>query len=132
MIHLWERMTHLYNHKWTAKYGETAVKQNNTLTDVARTWVAGLRGVTAKQMATGLQACCESGDDWPPSLPKFRAMCVGKKTGKNDFGLDYVPQYYRTATRITDKSRLLSSREREAKRADVAKHIQNLKAALRK
>lgn len=49
---------------------------NGSLSDVAQTWATGLSSVTGEQLATGLHACIESGNPWPPSLPEFRALCV--------------------------------------------------------
>ena len=127
VIHLWERMNHLYGHKWAATYGESAVT-NNTLTDVAKTWATGLNGVSPQQIADGLHACCKSGEGWPPTLPMFRKMCLGEN--KNDLGLDYRPPYH-SAYRITEPSRLLSNTERDEQRANVKKKINMLREALR-
>jgi len=38
-------------------------------------WREGLAGVTAEELKRGLEAWQES---WPPSLPEFRAACLGK------------------------------------------------------
>ena len=78
-MHLWERMTHLYGHKFSAVFGERATRPDGSLTDVAQTWAGGLRGITGAQLAAGLRTCIGSGDAWPPSLPEFRAMCLPKR-----------------------------------------------------
>lgn len=102
---LWERMAMIYGHKWTSQYGE----QDDG------TWLLGLSDVRPEAIRDGLEACIKSDDEWPPGVPEFRRMCLGKpKGGKNEFGLDYVPEYYRP--RVTDRSRLLSSDDREARR----------------
>lgn len=95
MANLWERMSHLYGHKWTSVYGESAYSSDN-LTDVAMTWASGLRGVSGDQIAIGLRRCCDSGEAWPPTLPEFRAMCIDK--GQDEYGTGYVPEYYRART----------------------------------
>ena len=77
-MNLWERMTHLYGHKFSAAFGERAANPDGSLTDVAHTWAGGLRGITGAQLAAGLRTCIESGNEWPPSLPEFRAMCLPK------------------------------------------------------
>jgi len=74
-----------------------------------REWSVGLAGLTADQVQRGLDTWAEA---WPPSMPEFRDACLGR--GKNEYGLDYVPEYYRP--RVTDRSRLLSSDDREARR----------------
>jgi hypothetical protein len=33
--------------------------------------------LSPEQIANGLKACVHAGEDWPPSLPRFRAMCLG-------------------------------------------------------
>jgi hypothetical protein len=128
MANLWERMSHLYGHKFTSAFGETAIA-NGDLTEVAKTWASGLRGVTGEQIAKGLHAICARSDAWPPTLPEFRAACIGKAV--NEFGLDYVPEYYRTEP-VREQSRLLSSDERDARRSKASERINEMRAALGK
>lgn len=131
IVSLWERMSHIYGHKWTSTYGESAVI-GSELTDTAKTWASALREITGQQIADGLRACLEREDTWPPTLPEFKQLCDGKVSKKvNEFGLDYVPQCYRTENRITDKSRLLNSDEREVKRDTYREKIGGLKDILR-
>ena len=78
-MHLWERMIHLYGHKFSAVFGERATRPDGLLTDVAQTWAGGLRGITGAQLAAGLRTCIGSGNEWPPSLPAFRAMCLPER-----------------------------------------------------
>lgn len=92
MENLWERMTHLYGHKFTSTYGEFATA-NGVLTDVAQTWASALQGLVGDQLADGLRACIDCGEAWPPSVPEFVGMC--KKKSLNDFGLSYTPEYHR-------------------------------------
>ena len=76
-----------YGHKWVSTIEgieETAVTE----------WSQGLAGLTGEQIKFGLDNLT---DDWPPSLPAFRAACTGK--GVNGFGLDYVPECYRETKR---------------------------------
>ena len=79
IVNLWERFTHIYGHKFSAAFGESAANPDGSLTDVAQTWAGGLRGITGAQLAAGLRTCIASGDAWPPSLPEFRAMCLPKR-----------------------------------------------------
>lgn len=69
---LWVRMAEIYGHRWTAAYGEETGPDG-----AAGTWAKGLAGVTPAQLAIGLSACIASSDPWPPTLPDFRAKCLG-------------------------------------------------------
>lgn len=71
MATLWRRMTEIYGHRWTAAHGESAEDGSG------ETWSKGLTGLSAQQLATGLEACIVRADPWPPTLPEFRALCVG-------------------------------------------------------
>lgn len=73
-MNLWERMSHIYGHKWSSSMGESAIA-NGALSDVAQTWATGLNGVTGEQLAAGLHACINRNEPWPPTLPEFRALC---------------------------------------------------------
>lgn len=68
---LWLRMTEIYGHKWTSAYGEDAES------GAGETWAVGLCGIWPRDINTGLSAAIVSTDPWPPSLPMFRAMCLG-------------------------------------------------------
>lgn len=71
----WVRMAEIYGHKWTSAYGDDSGPEG-----AAGTWAKGLAGVTPAQVSTGLQACLVAIDPWPPTLPEFRAMCLGVPT----------------------------------------------------
>lgn len=119
-------MNHIYGHKFSATYGESAIN-GNSLSEAARTWSVGLRGLTGEQIAKGLHECIASGESWPPALPEFVSMCKGKAI--NDFGLDYVPECYRE----TKRERLLESDENKAKhKAAYEKGMGGLKNILKK
>ena len=104
MTNLWERLTHIYGHKFASAYGESAINGNN-LTEAARTWSSGLRGLTGEHIANGLRECIACGESWPPTLPEFVKMCKGETL--NGFGLTYTPECYRERKR----ERLLESDE---------------------
>jgi hypothetical protein len=74
MRQLWLRMTEIYGHKWTSAYGEDAES------GAGETWAIGLSGLDARDINTGLSAAITSNDPWPPTLPQFRAMCLGIPT----------------------------------------------------
>lgn len=65
-------MAEIYGHRWTANFGS-----DPDLAGAAGTWAKGLAGVAPAQLADGLKACLASSDPWPPTLPEFRAMCLG-------------------------------------------------------
>lgn len=69
---LWVRMAEIYGHRWTSAYGDDPDADG-----AAGTWAKGLSGVTGTQLADGLKACVVASDPWPPTLPAFRAMCLG-------------------------------------------------------
>lgn len=65
------KMAALYGSAWTSQYGD------DPRNDAARTWAAALAGLTPDHLATGLRACVVEGAEFPPSAPRFRAMCLG-------------------------------------------------------
>ena len=62
-------MAEIYGHRWTSAYGDDAGAS------AGRTWAKGLAGLTPMQIGKGIDAVIISSDDWPPSLPAFRALC---------------------------------------------------------
>jgi hypothetical protein len=65
--------------------------ENGKLTESAEMWQKGLKGLDGKLIAHGLEKCLESGEDWPPSLPKFRAMCLGSSEEQRENAAMYRP-----------------------------------------
>lgn len=68
---LWLRMGEIYGHRWSSAYGESAEL------GAGATWGKGLADCSPRQIANGLSAALVSADPWPPTLPQFRAMCLG-------------------------------------------------------
>lgn len=68
---LWLRMSECYGHRWTSAYGEDAGA------GAGLTWTKGLAKLTNEQLARGITQAIASADPWPPTLPAFRAMCLG-------------------------------------------------------
>lgn len=66
-------MAEIYGHRWTSSYGDSEA-------GTAQTWAKGLAGVSPVQLAAGLSDCIASADPWPPTLPEFRARCLGVPT----------------------------------------------------
>jgi hypothetical protein len=63
-------MLALFGHAWSSQYGTAADGI------AAETWAVALAGVTGKQIADGLRATMALGKDFPPSAPRFRALCM--------------------------------------------------------
>ncbi|WGZ33054.1 hypothetical protein O4444_05535 [Xylella fastidiosa subsp. pauca] len=74
---LWERMIALYGNTWVSAHGESAQREDGTLTVDGETWQKVLVGLEASQFADGLAACITEGGEFPPSAPRFRSMCLG-------------------------------------------------------
>lgn len=67
----WVRMATMFGHSWVSQYGaEPAGLAGDT-------WGTVLAGLTGEQIAQGMRETLASGSDWPPSAPRFRAMCIG-------------------------------------------------------
>lgn len=117
---LFKRFQARYGHKWVSAMDgieEFAIKE----------WARGLGGLNGEQISKGLDLWIE---DWPPTLPEFRKLCEGRAEKLNEFGLNYIPEYYRQPE--MRKDRLLSNDEREAKREIAINGIKNLKQTLKK
>ena len=74
---LWERMAATYGHAWTSTHGITPHEDHGPLTVHGDTWAKALAGIDGQQLAAGLRACIAEGAEFPPSAPRFRAMCLG-------------------------------------------------------
>ena len=61
----------MYGHAWASAYGDAPTGTT------AETWASCLAGVSTQQIADGLRACLAEGAEFPPSAPRFRAMCLG-------------------------------------------------------
>ena len=73
MRRLWQRMGAIYGHRWSSGYGEDAAKEGSA----GEVWAKGLAGLSAMQIGAGISAAMASADPWPPTLPQFRALCLG-------------------------------------------------------
>ena len=124
---MWERMAHIYAHRWTSKMGISAIDDKSELTPAAKTWATGLADVLSGEINNGLLACIDSGDEWPPSLPEFKKMCRGKSV--DEFGIGYIPEQYRRQAATSVPA--LSSDERDRRRANGAKMIKKIASKLK-
>jgi hypothetical protein len=106
---LWERMTMIYGHRWTSSYGD---RDDGT-------WCVGLSDLTVDQVKRGITKCRdripENGkEDWPPTLPEFRSLCI----------LKHAAPYHRLSPRIPPPE--------PVNRKVVDKEIQKMRDVLRK
>lgn len=60
-------MARIYGHRWTSSYHDSD----------DGTWLAGLRDLIPEELAHGLRACIHRAEEWPPTLPEFRRLCLG-------------------------------------------------------
>lgn len=65
---LWIKMTEMYGHRWTASVGDSP--------DQDHAWASVLGGLNGRQIANGLGVLVEQAEEWPPSAPEFRGMCL--------------------------------------------------------
>ena len=65
MLVLWVSMAQMYGTKWTRDYGD----------EPNATWAVALAGLTDRHIARGINAVMDGGEEWPPSLPKFKSLC---------------------------------------------------------
>lgn len=74
---LWPKMAAIYGHRWTASFGEAVENDAGELTVAGETWQKGLAGLCRAQLTAGVNAALFSANPWPPTLPEFRALCLG-------------------------------------------------------
>lgn len=67
----WRRMLGMYGNTWASQYGD------HPSGTTAATWAETLVGIDPAAIAVGLRACLAEGREFPPSAPRFRAMCLG-------------------------------------------------------
>lgn len=66
----WLRMAGMFGHTWASQYGD------NPSGIGADTWSAALADISPMQIAHGLRETLATGAEFPPSAPRFRAMCL--------------------------------------------------------
>lgn len=70
-------MAAIFGHRWTSSFGDSAEDSTGVLTVAGETWRRGLAGLAEMQIGVGIEACIAASEPWPPTLPEFRAMCLG-------------------------------------------------------
>lgn len=90
---LWDRMTGLYTHLWTRKYGDTPTRE----------WEMALVDLTPDMVGKGINKIVKSKrfEEFPPNPIQFRAACMPSGEG---YGLPSFDAAFNQATGVnTDK-----------------------------
>ena len=90
---LWKRMQRVYGAKWASQYGDTD----------DGTWTTALAEFSEAEVFAGIQACIDSGDEWPPSLPQFRALC--RPAPRENAAMYRLPPERQLPHLLTDEAR---------------------------
>lgn len=106
-----------YLHKWTS--GIEGIEEI-----VVAEWARKVTGLSEDEICFGLDNWT---DPWPPSADEFVAAC--KKKARNDFGLDYYPEYYR---QLRENKVLENEQTRVAQKKIAIIHLAKMKEALNK
>lgn len=85
-------MAGLYGHKWASSFGADV--------DPDGIWAIALAGLKPNQISHGLASVVRMGNEWPPSAPEFRKLCLaaGKVTPES-VGLPPLEAAYGQAIR---------------------------------
>jgi hypothetical protein len=82
--HLWSKMTAIYGYRWASAFGDSPEREGADaangpvgLTDAGTVWAEGLTGLSPQSIAAGVRRAVFSANGFPPTLPEFRAMCLG-------------------------------------------------------
>ena len=108
---VWIRLAEMHGDRFLREYGE---RPN-------RTWLEAISRMSDEQVIASLRSLAEQNRAHPPTLPEF--VAAGTHKPKNEYGLDYVPQYYREHRH----DRLLDAPRDEAK---AAEHLAKMREAL--
>jgi hypothetical protein len=117
MTRIWVRMLAIYGHKWSSHLG-SAVDGKGLLSESAKTWQAGLRGVSTDGLKAAFDALVLKHHDWPPSLPEFRALCLSRL----DAGVPSLDDVVATLVMVSSRRGSLVSRYRHPLVLAVAQH----------
>ncbi|MBS7827017.1 hypothetical protein J7624_07640 [Wohlfahrtiimonas chitiniclastica] len=97
---IWEFMSQMYGELWINSFGEVASEN--------LAWKAGLSGLTAKQVMSGLEKVAKSGKTFPPTLPEFLAYC---KDERFDFDVLFTTCVYWSSDSALKQRGLQRTRE---------------------
>jgi hypothetical protein len=89
-------MQDIYGHKWSSAHGDS---------DVNGTWASALGDLTPEQIGNGLHACVIGGYEWPPTLVKFRKLCVAGPDKRENEAMYRMPPSHQLTHQITPETR---------------------------
>ena len=69
MAALWKRMREYFGQSWVREYGEVTG-------EAISTWMDALGIFTEEQIASGVKACQNWTNDFPPTLAQFKQLCL--------------------------------------------------------
>lgn len=72
--YVWLHMAGIFGHAFTSAFGD------NSRSHAGAEWATALAGFNRAQIDRGLDACRNSGAEFPPSATRFKAMCLGIPT----------------------------------------------------
>jgi len=100
-------MAELFGSKWTGPQPTTPTPG----------WIFALADLTPKQVGHGLMVLRDSGAEWPPSAPQFRAMCFPAK--RENSAAYHVPPSHQLEKKISDEDRAKGRSELTKMRAKL-------------
>lgn len=65
------KMAAIYPYKWSGQFAN-----EESVLIAKEEWHEGLEDLTVEQIKKGLSHCRKNGDQFPPSIPQFRQMCL--------------------------------------------------------
>lgn len=77
MAKLWAAMIAIYGHRWHSDRGSVPFDDHGQLTVAGRLWERQLRGLGDREIARGISASINTGDEWPPAVATFKLRCLG-------------------------------------------------------
>ncbi len=115
---VWSWMASSFGHKWVSSFGAEV--------DPDEIWRATLAGLDFDALKNGMRRLAESGSEWPPSAPEFRAMCQPQKHWEHA-QLEAADRAWRERQRLM----LEHSATVEARHAEGKAALSNIKNFLR-
>lgn len=83
MTVIWDKMREIFGSKFTYSFGDYP---NDA-------WFRIVGGLTREEITTGLEACLNWEDKFPPDAREFKKLCLKKKKqeGRTYLGIEYKP-----------------------------------------
>lgn len=128
---LWSKLAGIYGARFTSAFGHSPEHLENgkhhkagELTDAGAMWEKGLAGLTPGDIRHGLGRALVSAEPWPPTLPEFRALCLGIPPqdqvllvlAKPNLQTDDMARFCRLVWRFIDAHRLALADSWDAER----------------